>query len=105
VGAPGVAKRISQAAAAPRPINVRKGNQRKEEELGKATIGWCETRDGHDGQFDHARQPTCLNFVSDAEVTAQLMAEARELDRKVEHRYPNGATNPAAAYVAEYRPF
>jgi hypothetical protein len=67
--------------------------------------GWCDTRDAHDGRYDHARQPTCRNFVSDAEHTAHLIAEAAEHDRKVRHRYPNGATNPAAAYVADHRPY
>ncbi|EIU64255.1 hypothetical protein [Mycobacterium intracellulare] len=43
--------------------------------------------------------------MSDAEHTARLMAEAREHDRLVQHRYPNGETNAAAAYIAEYRPY
>lgn len=74
-------------------------------DAGPARYGWCDTRDAHDGRYDHARQPTCQNFVSDAEHTARLMAEAREHDRLVRHRYPNGETNAAAAYIAEYRPY
>jgi hypothetical protein len=67
--------------------------------------GWCKTRDAHDGRYDHTGQPTCRNFVSDAEHTAPMTAEAIEHARKVQLRYPSGATNPAAAYVAEYRPY
>lgn len=71
----------------------------------QSTTGWCDTRDAHDGRYDHRRQPTCLNFVSDAEHTARLLAEAREHDRQVTHRYPGGATTREAAYIDEYRPY
>lgn len=70
-----------------------------------STTGWCDTRDAHDGRFDHRRQRTCRNFVSDAEHTARLLAEAGEHDKGVTHRYPSGATTPEAAYVADYRPY
>ena len=33
------------------------------------------------------------------------LAEAREADRHVSVRYPGGETTPAAAYVAEHRPY
>lgn len=71
----------------------------------ESATGWCDTRDKHDGRNDHPRSPNCRNFVSDAEHTAQLIEEAREHDRKARFRYPNGATNPAAAYVVEHRPY
>lgn len=32
-------------------------------------------------------------------------AEAREHDRQTVHRYPGGETSPAAAYVAQHRPY
>lgn len=70
-----------------------------------ATYGWCAQRVDHDGRYDHVRQPECRDFVSDAEHTAQLKAEAVDHDRKTVLRYPNGADSPAAAYVAEYRPY
>jgi len=66
--------------------------------------GWCDTRIGHDGRFDHSHQRSCRNFISDREHTDTLMREARERDQRATIRYPNGATNPAAAYVAEHRP-
>lgn len=66
--------------------------------------GWCDTRSDHDGRFDHRHQPSCRNFVSDSEHSDKLMREAREHDRRTTVRYPNGAANPAAAYVAQYRP-
>ena len=69
------------------------------------TTGWCDTRDAHDGRYDHRRQPTCRHFVSDAEHTARLLEEGREHDRNVTHRYPSGATTPEAAYIDEYRPY
>jgi hypothetical protein len=69
-----------------------------------AVTGWCDTRGDHDGRFDHRRQLSCRNFVSDSEHTDRLLREARVQDQRTEIRYPNGATNPAAAYVAEYRP-
>jgi hypothetical protein len=72
---------------------------------GHAVTGWCDARHVHDGRYHHTWQPTCRNFVSDAEHTARLMTEAREHDRKVQHRYPDGATNLARAYVAEHRPY
>lgn len=70
-----------------------------------ATYGWCDTRGDHDGRYDHAQRISCRNFVSDAEHTARLIADASERDRKTTHHYPSGATNPAAAYVAEHRPY
>jgi len=36
---------------------------------------------------------------------AAALAEAREQDRRSTHRYPAGETSPAAAYVAEHRPY
>ncbi|MBU8839130.1 hypothetical protein [Mycolicibacterium goodii] len=72
---------------------------------GRETIGWCDTRDAHDGRVDHHRQPACRNFVSDAAHTALLISQAREHDRNVTHRYPNGATTREAAYVDEHRPY
>lgn len=71
---------------------------------GRTDRGWCDTRDTHDGGYDHQRTSDCRNFVSDADHTGQLLAEAREHDRKARVTYPNGATDPAGAYVEEYRP-
>lgn len=70
-----------------------------------ATIGWCDTRNDHQGQIDHTQRPTCQNFISDADHTARLIAEAADHDRRSTCRYPNGATNQAAAYIADYRPY
>lgn len=67
--------------------------------------GWCDTRDVHDGRYDHDRRPTCRNFVTDAAHTARLESEAREHDSRVELRYSSGAVTPEAAYVAEHRPY
>ncbi|MDD4865727.1 MAG: hypothetical protein PHQ28_00920 [Mycobacterium sp.] len=36
---------------------------------------------------------------------AAALARAREHDRRSVHRYPAGETSPAAAYVAEHRPY
>lgn len=36
---------------------------------------------------------------------AAALAEAREQDRLTAHRHPGGETSPAAAYVAEHRPY
>lgn len=36
---------------------------------------------------------------------AAALAEARENDRRRSVRYPGGQTTPAAAYVAEHRPY
>lgn len=36
---------------------------------------------------------------------AAAQAEALEQDRRTVHRYPGGETSPAAAYVAEHRPY
>ncbi|ORW08552.1 MULTISPECIES: hypothetical protein [Mycolicibacter] len=69
------------------------------------TTGWCDTRDTHDGGYEHTRQPTCRNFISDAEHTDQLVAQAHEHDRKTQILYPSGATDPAADYVAQHRPY
>ncbi len=45
--------------------------------------------------------PTELHaFVTNAEVDAELAAQPA-----VAHRYPDGTTDPAAHYVAEYRPY
>jgi hypothetical protein len=70
----------------------------------RADEGWCDTRDDHDGRWDHLRRPSCGNFVADAEHTARLMADAIEQDQKTMHRFPSGATTPEAEYVTQYRP-
>jgi len=70
----------------------------------RSDYGWCENRTAH-GVYDHARQPDCINFVSDDEMTARLTAEAAAADRKTIHVWPSGATSQAAAYVAEHRPY
>jgi hypothetical protein len=62
---------------------------------GHAVTGWCDDRHVHDGRHDHTRQPTCRNFISDAAHTARLMTEAREHDRKVQHRYPGWSDQPS----------
>jgi len=62
---------------------------------GHAVTGWCDARHVHDGRHDHTRQPTCRNFISDAAHTARLMTEAREHDRKVQHRYPGWSDQPS----------
>ncbi|MFL0177068.1 hypothetical protein [Mycobacterium sp. SMC-13] len=49
--------------------------------------------------------PDCINFLSDEEMTTRLMAEAAEADRKTIHAWPSGATNQAAAYIDEHRPY
>ncbi|MGJ6127472.1 hypothetical protein QN239_33365 [Mycolicibacterium sp. Y3] len=36
---------------------------------------------------------------------AAAVSEAREQDRRTVHHYPDGETSPAAAYVAEHRPY
>lgn len=67
--------------------------------------GWCDTRDDHDGRWDHARRPSCRNFVSDVEHTARMKADAVERDSQTIHRFPSGATTAEAEYVAQYRPY
>lgn len=61
-----------------------------------ATSGWCDNP-AHGGH-DHWRNDRCTNFVSDAEWTARLMAEAREHDRHVTY-------SPEVAYVEQHRPY
>lgn len=71
----------------------------------RADEGWCDTRDDHDGRWDHRRLPSCRNFVSDAEHTDRMIAVAVEQDRQTIHRFPSGATTPEAEYVAQCRPY
>lgn len=67
--------------------------------------GWCDTRDSHHGGYDHIRGESCVNFISDKDHTAKLMAEAVESDRRTTHHWPGDATTREAAYVAEHRPY
>ena len=69
------------------------------------TYGWCKKADDakHDG--DHKQRDDCVEFISDAEFSAQLRAEARERDRKTTVRYSNGATSAEENYVQTYRPY
>lgn len=63
---------------------------------GSHTYGWCDNP-AHGGA-DHTLLPTCARFVSDAENTRQLLAEAREHDARVTY-------SAEAAYVDEHRPY
>jgi hypothetical protein len=60
--------------------------------------GWCKTREGHDGRFDHEERETCVGFEAESVVMERLTAEAREHDRRNEGRIE-------ARYVAQYRPY
>jgi hypothetical protein len=60
------------------------------------TYGWCGNP-AHGGH-DHIQLSTCIDFVSDADHTRQLLAEARKHDAHVTY-------SPEAAYVATYRPY
>lgn len=78
---------------------------------GTTQTGWCSRRPGdghaldeHDGRFDHDHQASCLNFVSDADHTAQLIAEARVQNRLTTHVYPNGATSAESNAVRQFAP-
>jgi hypothetical protein len=42
--------------------------------------GWCKTREGHDGRFDHEERETCVGFEAESVVMERLTAEAREHD-------------------------
>lgn len=59
-------------------------------------FGWCKTP-GHPST-DHARTDGCLQFVSDAEHTARMLAEADEHDR-----HADGGVE--ARYVEQHRPY
>lgn len=63
--------------------------------------GWCTAHP----PYDHMRTNECVDFLSDTEHTAILMAEARERDAQVTHHYPTGTTDAAAHYIATYRPY
>lgn len=67
------------------------------------TNGWCSKREPtHQGQYDHLRREDCNDFVTEDEHLAQLRSE---IDWEATHTWPCGATDQAAAYVAEYRPY
>lgn len=61
-----------------------------------AESGWCQSPEH--SRFDHTRSESCVGFVSDAEHTAKLIADAAEHDRHNEGR-------KEAMYVAEHRPY
>lgn len=61
-----------------------------------AVDGWCDNT-AHGGH-DHVERPSCVRFVSDADHTRQLLAEARKHDARVTY-------SPEAAYVARHRPY
>jgi hypothetical protein len=60
------------------------------------TSGWCSTP-AHGG-YDHRLRPSCVDPVTDADTTAQMLAAAREHDAHVTY-------SPEAAYVATHRPY
>ncbi|WP_293003337.1 hypothetical protein [Mycobacterium sp.] len=80
-------------------------NETSDNNPATAPFGWCDTSDSHDGRFDHRQQPGCRNFISDAEHTDWMLRQARLSDQHVQVLYPSGATNPEAAYIADYRPY
>lgn len=79
--------------------------------MNRTQTGWCARRPGdgyapdeHDGSFDHNHRASCLDFVSDADFTAQLIAEARAQDRRTTATYSNGATTPEGNAVRQFAP-
>lgn len=65
--------------------------------------GWCSNRD-HDG-CDHTLNEQCVRPLTDAEFTAELMADSAERDRRTIATYPTGAHTIAGEYIAQYRPY
>lgn len=61
--------------------------------------GWCNTNTfTHDGRYDHVQTNECKGFISDKELTEQLLAQARQ-------EPTDAAIGIEARYVAEYRPY
>jgi hypothetical protein len=65
--------------------------------------GWCAERADHDGRELHTLTDACPTAVTDAALTAHLMATAIERDNAA--AAPPGYVSPEARYVTQHRPY